>query len=183
MVREFHMAFGLPAPDETAALPLQDRLHWSGMFLAEIGEFLEAQTAVGQVRELLDISYLATGVSVAMAYPLSSYNPLAGKIIAGVYQSALIGTAVRQLVSRFWRDVGDFVLADSTREQAEQMLLVLHRAFGVIEGMGYQPRPLFEIVHQASMNNMWLDGRIVKPPNWPDPDEALVAEMERQRSG
>lgn len=55
--------------------------------------------------------------------------------------------------------------------------------------LGVDPEVPYKLVHTANMNKLWEDGRpryneltgkIIKPPHWTAPDEAIKQEIQRQ---
>ena len=105
-------------------------------------------------------------------------------------QPTALDTAER--VHRFGfmlEELQEFLVADSIPAQADAMVDLIYFALGTLVGMGVDPNPIFEIVHDANMQKLWhdgkpryrpSDGKVVKPPNWLDPWQPIVAEIARQ---
>lgn len=81
--------------------------------------------------------------------------------------------------------------AQTLTEQADAMIDTIYLALGTLVEMGVKPEPLFDIVHSANMGKLWedgkpryrtLDGKVIKPPTWIDPDPLLQAELNRQKT-
>lgn len=72
--------------------------------------------------------------------------------------------------------------------QSDAFVDILYFANGGMVEASVDPNPLFDIVHEANMAKLWDDGKprydpvgkIIKPPHWVAPDEALEQEIERQ---
>lgn len=89
-----------------------------------------------------------------------------------------------------WLDeeVQEFRDAKNEHEQADAMIDLIYFALGGLVELGVRPARLFDIVHQANMAKLWPDGRprfredgkIIKPSNWRDPGEDLIAAIELQ---
>jgi len=66
MVKEFHRAFSVPAPDAQKALtPERAKKRYTWM-LEEINEFLEADNIYDQADAMIDLIYFALGTMVEM---------------------------------------------------------------------------------------------------------------------
>lgn len=96
---------------------------------------------------------------------------------------------------RYWfmyEELQEFLSSSSVSDQADAMIDLIYFALGTLVNMGVTPEHLFAIVHQANMSKLWPDGKprwreedgkVLKPPGWVSPDEAILAEIERQRGG
>lgn len=85
-------------------------------------------------------------------------------------------------------EVDEFRQAKTLDEQADAIVDLVYFALGTLVEMGVDGAPLFQIVHDANMKKLWgdgaprfgTDGKVIKPPDWRDPHEALRAEIARQ---
>ncbi|OLF48314.1 HAD family hydrolase [Streptococcus cuniculi] len=76
--------------------------------------------------------------------------------------------------------------------QVDALLDLLYFTYGSFALMGVDPKPIFDIVHQANMGKIFPDGRahfdpvthkILKPDDWEErfaPEPAIQKELERQ---
>lgn len=73
-------------------------------------------------------------------------------------------------------------------DQADAYIDIIYFALGGLVEMGIRPDGLFDAVQVANMAKLWPDGKprfredskILKPPGWADPSEALRVEIARQ---
>lgn len=81
--------------------------------------------------------------------------------------------------------------ADSLQAQADAFMDIVYFAIGGLVEMGVKPQTLFDLVHQANMAKLWEDGKpriregdgkILKPPGWTAPDDAIAQEIRRQQT-
>ena len=85
-------------------------------------------------------------------------------------------------------ELDEFKDAVSIPEQADAMIDLIYFALGTLVEMGVKPDRLFSIVHKANMGKLWSDGspryneenKVIKPSNWTDPHDELLAEINRQ---
>jgi predicted HAD superfamily Cof-like phosphohydrolase len=85
-------------------------------------------------------------------------------------------------------EVEEFQAARTLEDQADAMIDLLYFALGTLVELGVDAETLFHIVHKANMGKLWPDGKahfhpdgkVLKPPTWRDPGDALRAEIARQ---
>jgi predicted HAD superfamily Cof-like phosphohydrolase len=85
-------------------------------------------------------------------------------------------------------EVEEFKQARTLEDQADAMVDLLYFALGTLVELGVDGQTLFHIVHRANMEKLWPDGKahfhpdgkVLKPPTWRDPSEALRREIARQ---
>ncbi len=85
-------------------------------------------------------------------------------------------------------EIEEFIEAEDIPHQADAMIDLIYFALGTLVEMGVKPDSLFDIVQGANMKKIWADGRVkhredgkvIKPPEWVDPHEQLVAEIKRK---
>lgn len=78
--------------------------------------------------------------------------------------------------------------AETIAEQADAMIDLIYFALGTLVEMGVRPQRLFDIVQQANMSKLWADGephyredgKVIKSPDWVDPDPLIREEIARQ---
>lgn len=89
-------------------------------------------------------------------------------------------------------ELDEFKTASSIEDQADAMIDLIYLALGTLVEMGIKPDRLFHIVHEANMSKLWADGKVhfrktdgkvLKPPQWQDPQPRLRQELERQLLG
>lgn len=75
-------------------------------------------------------------------------------------------------------EITEFLVAQNIYEQADAMIDLIYFALGTLVEMGIKPDDLFEIVQDANMSKLGIDGKsmynkkdgkIIKPGNWKDP--------------
>lgn len=89
-----------------------------------------------------------------------------------------------------WLDeeVGELRDAKNIYDQADAYIDIIYFAVGGLVEMGVDPSELWRIVHGANMAKVFPDGtvkrredgKIMKPPHWRAPDEAICEEINRQ---
>lgn len=85
-------------------------------------------------------------------------------------------------------EIGELFEAETIAEQADAMIDLIYFALGTLVEMGVRPQRLFDIVQSANMSKLWPDGKphyredgkVIKSPQWADPEPLLEAEIERQ---
>jgi predicted HAD superfamily Cof-like phosphohydrolase len=85
-------------------------------------------------------------------------------------------------------EIQEFVDSHDVTEQSDAMIDLIYFALGTLVEMGVKPQNLFDIVQEANMSKVWLDGKVryrddgkvMKPPGWKDPGPLLVLEIENQ---
>lgn len=86
-------------------------------------------------------------------------------------------------------ELNEFNKASTIEDQADAMIDTIYLALGTLVEMGIKPESLFQIVHEANMNKLWpdgkpryrkSDGKVIKPPDWKDPQPRIREEIKRQ---
>lgn len=85
-------------------------------------------------------------------------------------------------------EVGELRDAKNIYDQADAYIDIIYFAVGGLVEMGVDPSELWRIVHGANMAKVFPDGtvkrredgKIMKPPHWRAPDEAICEEINRQ---
>jgi predicted HAD superfamily Cof-like phosphohydrolase len=85
-------------------------------------------------------------------------------------------------------EVEEFKAAQTLEDQADAMIDLLYFALGTLVELGVDAETLFHLVHRANMGKLWPDGKarfhpdgkVLKPPTWRDPGDALRQEIARQ---
>ena len=84
-------------------------------------------------------------------------------------------------------EIEEFEESVNIYEQADAMIDLIYFALGTLVEMGVKPDKLFDIVHEANMSKIWSDGKVhyregdrkvIKPPEWEDPEPKLRAEID-----
>ena len=84
-------------------------------------------------------------------------------------------------------EIEEFEEAVNIYEQADAMIDLIYFALGTLVEMGVKPDKLFDIVHDANMSKLWsdgkvhrreIDGKVIKPPEWEDPEPKLRAAVD-----
>lgn len=78
--------------------------------------------------------------------------------------------------------------AKTIYEQADAFIDSIYFAIGGLVELGINPSPLWDLVQQANMAKVWPDGsvrhteigKVIKPPEWRAPDEAIAEEINLQ---
>ena len=84
-------------------------------------------------------------------------------------------------------EIDEFEEAADIYEQADAMIDLIYFALGALVEMGVKPGRLFDIVHEANMSKLWSDGKVrrregdgkvIKPPEWEDPEPKIRAAID-----
>jgi len=84
-------------------------------------------------------------------------------------------------------EIEEFEEAENIYEQADAMIDLMYFALGALVEMGVKPEKIFDIVHEANMTKLWSDGKVhyregdkkvIKPPEWEDPDPKIRAAID-----
>jgi predicted HAD superfamily Cof-like phosphohydrolase len=84
-------------------------------------------------------------------------------------------------------EIDEFEESANIYEQADAMIDLIYFALGTLVEMGVKPEKLFDIVHEANMTKIWSDGKVrrrendgkvIKPPEWEDPEPKIRAEID-----
>ena len=84
-------------------------------------------------------------------------------------------------------EIDEFIESDNIYEQADAMIDLIYFALGTLVEMGVKPGEIFDIVHKANMTKLWSDGKVhyregdkkvIKPPEWEDPDPKIRAAID-----
>jgi predicted HAD superfamily Cof-like phosphohydrolase len=84
-------------------------------------------------------------------------------------------------------EIEEFIESENIYEQADAMIDLIYFALGTLVEMGVKPDGLFDIVHEANMTKLWSDGKVhrresdgkvIKPPEWEDPEPKIKAEID-----
>ena len=87
-------------------------------------------------------------------------------------------------------EIEEFEEAGNICEQADAMIDLIYFALGTMVEMGVKPEKLFDIVHGANMSKIWSDGKVhrregdgkvIKPPEWEDPEPKIRTEIDSMR--
>ena len=79
-------------------------------------------------------------------------------------------------------EIQEFIDSQSVYEQADAMIDLIYFALGTLVEMGVKPDKIFDIVHEANMSKLFVDGsigsregdgKIIKPPEWQDPEPEI----------
>ena len=85
-------------------------------------------------------------------------------------------------------EVGEFEEAADIYGQADAMIDLIYFALGTLVEMGVKPGEIFDVVHEANMAKRWSDGKahrresdgkILKPPDWEDPEPKIKAAIDK----
>jgi len=88
--------------------------------------------------------------------------------------------------SWLFEEVYELASSSSIIEQLDATLDIIYLALGNLVEMGAPLSPAFEAVHRANLAKRWpdglvhtdRDGKILKPPGWRGPEDALRAILE-----
>lgn len=88
-------------------------------------------------------------------------------------------------------ELREFIDAIYLVDQADALIDLIYICMGGLSRMGLDGQKLFDVVHDANMTKLWEDGKprfdeqgkLMKPPHFVRPEEALAAEIERQKHG
>lgn len=88
-----------------------------------------------------------------------------------------------------WEEMMEFAQAEDIVAQADALADLLYFIYGTFVNIGVDPERVFTAVHEANMRKLWPDGKprwregdgkVIKPPDWIGPEDAIAAEIERQ---
>jgi predicted HAD superfamily Cof-like phosphohydrolase len=153
MVREFHKSFNHMMNDKPTELPREEALNRASWIGEELVELLHA--TANNKEDFYDLFDSFVG-SLEKTHDKLNEKPIPDNKIA---------TQVDALVDAEYFVTGGYVC------------------------MGVEPDNIFSAVQKANMDKLWEDGKprhregdgkIMKPPTWKAPDEAIEAEIKRQ---
>lgn len=90
----------------------------------------------------------------------------------------------------FHEEMMEFIGAEDIVSQADALADLLYFVYGTFVNIGVDPERIFTAVHEANMRKLWDDGlprwregdgKVIKPPGWTGPENAIANEIERQR--
>lgn len=82
-------------------------------------------------------------------------------------------------------EVLELAAQDDIVGQIDALVDVMYFVFGTFVQMGIDPRPFFEIVHEANMAKLYPDGKpryqpngkVQKPPDWEPPERRIYEKL------
>lgn len=88
-----------------------------------------------------------------------------------------------------YEELLEFSNAYTVTDQADALIDIIYFAIGTFTLMGVKPSEIFEIVHQANMQKVGPDGKVIrndqgkiqKPAGWEPPEKYIALEIECQR--
>ncbi|TVY09838.1 pyrophosphohydrolase domain-containing protein [Paenibacillus cremeus] len=151
-VKEFHKAFNYPMADKPTPMSMEMVLNRLG-FIAE---------------EMIEVLHVTSKDDTEFS---QMYDQLIGRM--------LLSYAKQAKKER---------VADVLTGQFDGFLDIEYFNNGNYTILGLDPDAPFDLVHDANMNKLWEDGKprydehgkIIKPPHFVPPDEAIKEEIKRQ---
>ena len=180
-VREFHVSFGLPAPDEVSALSRADRVTRDRFLKEELTEYRGASGATEEVDALADLAYFAMGSVVMIGY---KPEPFTDDGLRGFSPSA------NKSISYFYGRMANFMAATQVGNQVAPSLAICVRSLGLIASYGVLPSRILRAVHEANMRKLFpdgkpryreSDGKVLKPPGWYGPETEIEMILKETR--